>query len=146
MQPWQEFINQTQSTKIAIFEIDIPGVIPLWLNDSPGVWKYRYKNKRNITTYNFQNGAFCYGSFENAGTGATGINAEARRINSLIVNGEDYSITLSYGNCCKTVYSFYFDVSESILYVNFFDVLPRTTTSIKAGITYGFANTGYLSG
>jgi len=139
MNLWQQFINQTQSAKIAVFEIDIPGSISLWLNDSPGVWKYRYKNKCTTTTYNFQNGAFCYGSFENAGTGETGINAESRRISSLVVNGEDYSLMSSYGNCRKNIYSFYFDPSESILYVNFFDVLPWTTASIKAGITYGFA-------
>lgn len=139
MKPYQVFINETQNTKIPIFEIDLPGSIAFWLNDSPGVYKYKYRNKAYDTQLGFQIGAFCYGNFKFNGIADTGTNAAPKRISSFIVNGSNYSRMANLTDCKRNSYSFYFDAPNSLLYVNFFDVLPWNVASIKAGITRGFA-------
>lgn len=139
MHPWHQFTRETSNKKIAIFEVDLPETIPFWINDSPGVYKYQYKNFSANITFNFQNGSFCYGSFQNSGTADVGINSTAYMISTLRVNGEQWARRSTLSACKRQVYTFYFDSSSTILYVNFFDVLPWNTASLKAGITQGFA-------
>lgn len=133
------FINDPNSTKIVLFELDISTTVDFWINDSPGVWKFAITNKRLDTQLGFEVGAFCYGNFKFNGIQDTGSRAEIRRVGSFTVAGESYTNTTNLSDCKKNPKSFFYDSESHVLYVNFFDNLPWNLRSVRAGLTYGFS-------
>jgi hypothetical protein len=105
--------------KVTLFEVDLSEIRDLFLNDEPGIWKWKYQDYAEGVTCNFMNGCFCYGPFKEENTGDYGSNDIYKTISSLMVDKERYIRVTTQANLRASNKSFLFDPVSTIVYVHF---------------------------
>ena len=141
MSAYTDFVEQVTIEPIVLFEIDIGEAQDFWIAYEAGIWMFKITNVTEGVSYDFQNGAFCYGSFENAGGPEDlGTNEVIKIVNSFEAAGEQYTSVSSLATLRSTNKSFYYDAATTIIYVHFdaFDP-PDVFTNKKIGVTTGFS-------
>lgn len=141
MSAYADLVEQPILEPVVLFEIDIGEPQDFWIALEAGIWMFKVTNVTEGVTYDFQNGAFCYGSFENAGGPEDlGTNEVIKIVNSFEVAGEQYTSVSGLANLRSTNKSFYYDAATTIIYVHFdgFDP-PDVFTNKKIGVTAGFS-------
>jgi len=141
MSTYTTFSEKPNSDKLVVFEIDLTETIPFWLCYESGIWQYKITNYQENSICNFENGAYCYGSFENGVIQNTGTNQIYKIINSATVDGSDYTAVTSMANLRSTNQSFYYDVGSTTIRFHFDSFRPpHSFSSISIGVTNGFSN------
>lgn len=140
MSAFTDFRDKESSEKVTLVEIDLPERQDFWLPAEAGIWKFKLVDAKKNIIFNFQNGLFTQGSFENAGTGDLGLNADSKRVGSLRVAGVDYTSASTFVNLRSTNNSYFYD-TDTTLYVHFdsFDP-PSVFFPIIIGVIHGFSN------
>jgi len=140
MSTWTDFRDKETSQKITLVEIDLPQTQAFWLPAEAGIWKFNLVDAGNNLTFNFQNGCFTQGSFENSGVEDLGLNAILRDVGSFKASGINYTATTTWTNLRSTNRSYLFDISTAILYVHFDSRDPPSCFSpIIIGVVRGFS-------
>lgn len=149
MSAFTDFVDKPiLESPIVLVEIDLDERQDFWIPHEAGIWKIALTDLRDGIDFNFQNGWFCYGSFENSGTDSTlGINPIIKIIQSLDIAGEQYTQVTTVSNLRSTNKSFLYDGGTTILYVHFDGFTPPDVNGvIKIGVTNGFSTRDlYLS-
>lgn len=146
------FIQNPESQKVTLFEIDLSETIPFWICEEAGIWKYKLTNFIANSSLSFENGSFCYGNFKGGGTENTGTNSLIKSVGSLTVDAVAYIAVTSMADLRSTNNSFYYDGS-TVIHVHFNgNATPYKFSSITAGIISRFSdydfyyNNEYVSG
>lgn len=109
-----------------------------FINEEPGIWKYRFSVSVD-TVFNFENGAFCYGCFENECSGTFGNDRPAVNILSVVVDGVNYTQVSSLANLRATNESFWWDGQVIRIHFNNFDP-PWCFGVVSPGVSLTVAN------
>jgi hypothetical protein len=114
--------------KTILFEYDTNLSCPDILNHAPGIWKVTltpavkyYTDDQGITGFYRYNNEVPY------------------NVGSLSVDGELYSKVTSYADCVSTNESFYYDTSDTKLYMHFDNFDNPVGKTIYVGISIGYA-------
>lgn len=150
---YTDFIKKPISNKIVMCEID-EGVSfnnEFWIKEEPGIWKTTYAWTERTTDFSYGFGAWGYFAYGDGGTGV--LPASERRpsirIESLLIDGEQYTKAETLADCRAIDKSFYFDIATQVLYINPEDDKdPRYDfSSTVLGIVKGYASEeGYYDG
>jgi len=140
MSTYTDFITEPTSAKQTLVELDI-GESSKFVNVGHGVWMIPYSVDENNTAFDFGSGAFGYGTFGTSGTMDLGNDNARSKIGSVWVDGEYLSRRYTLSDVQSNKRSFYFDASNSVLYVSFDDFNPPWAFDFKQiGVTRGYAN------
>ena len=143
---YNEFIEQTDSKKIVVFEMD-EGVIVednLWVKHSSRVWKmtYSWESGKSVNTTTYGDGTFGAGNYGLAS--ATELPAQPRPqaniISSMALNTVHYTLLSSLSSVEAAPNSFFWDKVKQVLYVHYDGYLPDVNNSISLGLTTGWAS------
>lgn len=132
------FKNKPVSSKVVLFEFASAVEQEFFINLEPGLWQYQWFVQAD-TTYNFENGAFCYGCFEQECTRPVTNGKATVNIISVVVDGETYSQVTTLVNLRSTNKSFWWD--GDVVYIHFdnFDP-PWTFQTILLGLSIAITN------
>lgn len=130
-----------------IFEIDKGNNVPTspyyWRKATPNVYKLSWSWEASERDFSYGSGGYGYGFYGGSGTDTfpAPVKDIADRVGSLIIDSELYTRTGSISECDTTNKSFYFDIDDQILYVNFLDnSSPWDYIDISLGVSDGYVN------
>lgn len=148
---FNEFINESTSKKIVVFEID-EGVFMtegLWTKYSSRVWKttYSWTSGAAVTTTKYGVGTWGAGTYglTSSSTLPRSPHSPGNLVNSLDINNVNYTLVGALSSVEGTVNSFYWDKINQILYIHFDGYLPDTDNAISLGLTTGWASENMYS-
>ena len=130
-----------------IFEIDKGNDTPkspyYWRKETPSVYKLSWSWKQEERVFSYGKGGYGYGAYGSTGTATLPAPSKviATGVGSLIIDAELYNKTSSISECDLTDKSFYFDLDDQVLYINFEDMTnPWDYIDISLGISEGYSN------
>jgi hypothetical protein len=126
------------SSKVVLLEFASSIQQSFFLNEESGIWRYKWRVEAD-TTYNYENGAFCYGCFKQECSGyRTNGNPRVNFI-SVKVDGENYSKVTTLANLRTTNKSFWWDGETIHIHFDNFDP-PWIFQTITLGAAVTLAN------
>lgn len=135
---FQTFKNKPISSKVVLLEFASSSGQSFFLNEEPGIWQYKWRVEAD-TTYNYENGAFCYGCYEQECSGhKTNGNPRVNFI-SVKVDGENYNKVTNLSNLRTTNKSFWWDRETIHIHFDSFDP-PWVFQTIILGAAVTLAN------
>jgi len=140
MSTFATFIDKIESQKSILFEMDLEEDQSFWIPFEAGTWKVKPTFYIRNQTYNYENGAFCYGGFEASGTSNLGNSPYIKNIGSFWVNNVAYTEATSVSNMTATNQSYYYDTDKT-LYVHFNNGDPPSNFRlVEIDVIHGFSN------
>jgi len=134
------------SKKYILFEIDRSVNLPFdkWIPEEGTIQKITYTNDERTTAFSYGFGAWGYFSYGSSGSGTLPAYLEGRKpilkVNSLQSNLGYFLQAFSLEDLKTATNTFFFDIDEQILYVNFPNTNPRDYDYLILGATKGYAN------
>lgn len=125
-----DYIEQPQSKKIAIVEVDAPLKDLIWLNYQDGIWFTTLTPGSQELVDDHGNTAYWDGR-----------NDQYYNVQSLNVSGELYGEAASLAACMSTEKSWFYDTDTTKMYIHFDDWnIPEFYQIVSPGAAIGFTN------